>query len=390
MRFDELAPEAGRAVREAASRVQRPEITMVRTWRRRRTGVAAGSAAFIGTVAVVGAVALWPGAVGSQPAAPPATTTTIESVTPIEPSPPVDAGLTVDDALATPVSVLRERTIDRVTWRLAERGSSAGRCLELTAVVDDSVHSRGGSCSFSPNPSAGAWDLAQPLQFSIGNSTFTAFFGRAGTDVGVVRVAEVPGGIDTDVTGAWLVVAEVADSLTEVLIESLDADGEILLSERVPLDVVDATILDIEGLIAELRIGGATVDRLPSDSSEDDSLFIAGETTAICVNSRQVRIYEYPSEAAREQDSNSITREGQLQGPDRFVIVEWIGPPRFFAGGRLIALHLGENQDTLTLLTDILGPTLSPVGVGSRGIGDLPCDNEPEDSTDPDRPVIEP
>ena len=382
MRLDELGPEAGRAVREAARRVQRPEITAVRSGRRRRNGLAAGFTAFITTVAVVGAVALWPSAGGSEPAAPPATTattTTIEPVAPVEPSPPSDTGLTVADAAAAPVSVLRERTIAGVTWRLAERGSSAGRCLELTAVVNDSVHSRGGSCHFAPDPSAGAWDLDNPVRFSIGSSTFTAFFGRAGADVSVVRVAEIPSGADTNVAGAWLIVTEISDSLVEAFIESLDGSGKILLSERVMINAVDANILDVEGLIAELRIAGATVDRLPSEPSEEGSPFIAGEASVICVNSRQVRIYEYPSEADRQRDSNSITIEGQFQGPGRAVIAEWIGPPRFFAGGRLILLHLGEEQDTLTLLASILGSTLSPDGVGPRRTDVLPCENKPED-----------
>jgi hypothetical protein len=383
MRLDELGPEAGRAVREAARRVQRPEITAVRSWRRRRNGLATGVTAFIGTVAVVGAVALWPSGGGSEPAAPPATTTTIEPVAPIEPSPPSDTVLTVHDAVATPVSVLSEHTIAGVTWRLTERGSSAGRCLELTAVVNDTVHSRGGSCHFAPDPSAGAWDLENPIRFSISDSTFTAFFGRAGADVSVVRVAEIPSGVDTDVADAWLVVAEVTDPLAEVLIESLDGDGEILLSERVPINTMDATILDVEGLIAELRIAGATVDRLPSEPSEGGSPFFTAEAVEvdICVNSRQVRLYEYPSEVDRQRDSDSITTEGQIQGPGRFVIVEWIGAPSFFAGGRLIVLHLGEDLDTLTLLTNILGSTLSPDGVGSRGNGYLPCENKPQDSS---------
>lgn len=250
-----------------------------------------------------------------------------------------------------------------------------GRCLELTAIVDGSVHSRGGGCSFSPDPTAGAWDLARPLRFSIGDSPIITLFGRAGVDVAGIRIAESPGSIATDVRGVWLIVTKATDS--SVFIESFDGDGENLLSEQVPISAVDASILDVEGLIAELRIARATVNRLPREAGGDGPPFFAGEASAICLNGRQVRLYEYPSRADRDRDSISITKEGQIERPGTLIIAEWVGPPHFFAGGRIIVLHLGEDQDILTLLTNILGPTLSPDGVGSRGTGDLPCDDEP-------------
>ncbi|HEX9644386.1 MAG TPA: hypothetical protein VGC11_10355 [Acidimicrobiia bacterium] len=75
MRFDDLAVKAGAEARDAANRVERPEIGAIRSARRRRGGVAALLAAFVGTIAAVGAVAWWPSAEPSEPAAPQGTTT---------------------------------------------------------------------------------------------------------------------------------------------------------------------------------------------------------------------------------------------------------------------------------------------------------------------------
>jgi outer membrane protein assembly factor BamB len=56
----------------------------VRSSRRRRNGISAVFTAFVGTLAVIGAVALWPSGGGTGPVSPPQPTTTIETETPIE------------------------------------------------------------------------------------------------------------------------------------------------------------------------------------------------------------------------------------------------------------------------------------------------------------------
>jgi hypothetical protein len=79
MKLEQLSSEAGQAAREAVRLVQRPGIAAIRRSRTRRTGVAAVLSAAV----IVGVVAFWPGAAGTQstgPAdepGPPATTTTL-------------------------------------------------------------------------------------------------------------------------------------------------------------------------------------------------------------------------------------------------------------------------------------------------------------------------
>ncbi len=62
MEFEQLATEAGRALRESASTATAPPIADARSRRRVRTNVGALATAFALTVALVGAVALWPSA----------------------------------------------------------------------------------------------------------------------------------------------------------------------------------------------------------------------------------------------------------------------------------------------------------------------------------------
>ena len=56
----------------------------------------------------------------------------------------------------------------------------------------------------------------------------------------------------------------------------------------------------------------------------------------------------------------------------RRTIVEWIGPPHFFARGRSIALVLHDNEPLLDALTNIMGPTISP-DVAPAPSASAPC-----------------
>jgi hypothetical protein len=58
----------------------------VRSSRRRRSGISAALTAFIGTVTVIGVVALWPAGGDTEPVSPPHPTTTIETETPAAPA----------------------------------------------------------------------------------------------------------------------------------------------------------------------------------------------------------------------------------------------------------------------------------------------------------------
>ena len=50
-------------------------------------------------------------------------------------------------------------------------------------------------------------------------------------------------------------------------------------------------------------------------------------------------------------DVSQITPDGNLST----VMIEWIAPPHFFQGERLLVLYLGDDQAAIDLLTDMLG-----------------------------------
>jgi len=177
--------------------------------------------------------------------------------------------------------------------------------------------------------------------------------------------------------------AETGVSSTSTTIDSRPATGD-------PLPGLGSgeganSTLDTEGLIAELDLRGVEVTEVRDAASS--SPFFTGSARSLCVNGRLVRLFEYESADDRRAESEQITTDGQ---PNDLTLVSWTGSPRFFAAGNLIALHLSGGSETLALLTEILGPTLSPEGIGARGSGDPPCDadflNDPQVETSPADP----
>ena len=89
------------------------------------------------------------------------------------------------------------------------------------------------------------------------------------------------------------------------------------------------------------------------------------DARVLCVDRTDVRVYEYPNEAARLAASSTISRDGSKIGDQSGrSIVDWVGPPHFFARGRIIALALSDDASLLDALSRVLGPTLSPDALG--------------------------
>jgi hypothetical protein len=121
--------------------------------------------------------------------------------------------------------------------------------------------------------------------------------------------------------------------------------------------------LTVAGLTARLARDGFHID---TDGTAPGNPF-AAVAQLLCVDGTQVRVYEYPDAAARAAFSAGISLDGsQLTLPStgtttRTIIVEeWVGPPHFFAGGRVIVLVLRDDDRLLRALSRILGPTISP------------------------------
>lgn len=112
----------------------------------------------------------------------------------------------------------------------------------------------------------------------------------------------------------------------------------------------------INDLIAALQAAGADVVRagvLPIDSNP----FFSVATTNLKVDGLTVHVWEYAT--AAEADA-----EAALVGPDGYEIigramVDWVGPPHWYRGSRILVLYVGRDEAVLSMLASVLGPQIA-------------------------------
>jgi hypothetical protein len=82
----------------------------------------------------------------------------------------------------------------------------------------------------------------------------------------------------------------------------------------------------------------------------------------LCVDQlRVVQVYEYASDATRTTWSRAISRDGgSIRRGNVVTEILWIGPPHFFARGKIVVLYIGADSRLVTDLTSILGTTIDP------------------------------
>ncbi|HEX3270677.1 MAG TPA: hypothetical protein VHR15_08505, partial [Ktedonobacterales bacterium] len=112
------------------------------------------------------------------------------------------------------------------------------------------------------------------------------------------------------------------------------------------------TAPDTASVVDSLRAAGATVTERPSSGGFS---FLHGSPHHLLVNGQDVWMYEYPAPALAEVDASSISADGSTFhtgiGPfGSTVIVDYIAPPHFYKTGRVIALYVGRDAETLRLL----------------------------------------
>ena len=106
---------------------------------------------------------------------------------------------------------------------------------------------------------------------------------------------------------------------------------------------------DYVSLVDHLRAAGATV--MPTGTVTQPFFSVTGPV--ITVNGEQVQVYEYPNDDGASADAARISPDGGSVGN---TMVDWIAPPHFYRGGRLIVLYVGTNTPVMRILETILGP----------------------------------
>jgi len=98
----------------------------------------------------------------------------------------------------------------------------------------------------------------------------------------------------------------------------------------------------------------------PALTQGDVQEALGGSGSVLRVDEAEVQVYEYPSEADREEVSERIGPDGLLQG--RTLV--WQGHPNIWGTGRLIVAYVGTDGGVILLLSGLLGDPLTASGSG--------------------------
>lgn len=80
--------------------------------------------------------------------------------------------------------------------------------------------------------------------------------------------------------------------------------------------------------------------------------FFSAQGRVLVVNGNAVQIFEYAGDAEAQAQADLVSPSGASIGTS---MVSWTGTPHFFKRGKLIALYVGEDENTLNALRQTLG-----------------------------------
>jgi hypothetical protein len=106
---------------------------------------------------------------------------------------------------------------------------------------------------------------------------------------------------------------------------------------------------DYATFVGMLKALGAKVEKI--DHLDDSPFSVPTRVTS--VNGETIQVYEFETETDAKAATQTVSDDGTEIGTS---MITWIGPPHFYAQGKIIVLYTGENSEISSLLEDLLGP----------------------------------
>ena len=105
---------------------------------------------------------------------------------------------------------------------------------------------------------------------------------------------------------------------------------------------------DYRGLIDKLRAQGAKVEA----GDEVSQPFFSVKGRSVSIGDEAVQVFEYKTAGDAEAEAKSVDPHGTKVGTS---IINWVSPPHFFKGGKLIVIYVGNDAAKMKILESVLG-----------------------------------
>jgi len=150
-----------------------------------------------------------------------------------------------------------------------------------------------------------------------------------------------------------IVISAVTDEVWDELNNQyvLKKPQSKLQSHDEPIVPFEGMVTDYSSLVAAIKSRGILVETVDEIAAESSSFSVP--TKVISVGGADVQVFEFQNESDAKAANLTVSEDGTEIGTS---IIRWIGPPHFYAQGKLIVLYVGENPEVSNLLEDLLGP----------------------------------
>ncbi len=108
-------------------------------------------------------------------------------------------------------------------------------------------------------------------------------------------------------------------------------------------------------LATALQREGASValaEIMPSSSHP----YFSTPAARYVVNGESLYFFEYATEGSAQAEASRIAPDGASVATSQ---VSWVSDPHFYRNGSVVALYVGTQASTLTLLREVLGPQIA-------------------------------
>lgn len=107
-------------------------------------------------------------------------------------------------------------------------------------------------------------------------------------------------------------------------------------------------VTDYTSLIDNLRAAGIIVKR----AGEVVQPFFSVKGMIIKVRGEDVQVFQYSHKTETDAQAAQVSPDGSTVGTTK---IHWIGTPHFYKSEKLLVLYVGDNDNVLKALDDVLG-----------------------------------
>jgi hypothetical protein len=142
------------------------------------------------------------------------------------------------------------------------------------------------------------------------------------------------------------------DEATREALNTPDSEGTLVIPETGPAYTYNL-------LVDDLTAAGR--EPIPAGTLEQPFFDVAARV--LTVNGEDIQVFEFADVQTRQTAEDTITAGGSVIGTSQ---ITWVDIPNFWSRGRILVLYIGQNEELIDLLDEVIGQRITFDASGNR------------------------